>query len=218
MDYLINNIDRVLELSWEHLQIAGMAVGLSILVGVPLGIFVTRIRWLQPYVIGMASIFYLIPTLALFAVLIPITGLGPEPAIIGIILYAQLAIIRNTVVGIDNVSMSLKEAAIGMGMTSRQLLWQLELPLALPAIMAGIRVSTVMSIGVASIAAYLGVGGLGTLIFRGMQSMYTEMVIAGALPVSVMAICAERLIAIIENYLSKDRKPVSASEEKAMTS
>lgn len=213
MNYLLNNLDTVWVHTVEHVQITAIAVGLAILIGVPLGILITRVPRLEPYVLGAASIFYLIPSLALFAVLIPITGLGSQPAIIGIILYAQLVLIRNTAVGINNTDTALIEAGKGMGMTRRQILWQLQIPLALPAIMAGIRVATVMSIGVASIAAYLGVGGLGVLIFRGMQSLHTEMVVAGALPVSLMAIVVERIIVLLELRLQRDRTYVSAASE-----
>ena len=218
MRYLVEHFDTVWMHTLEHIEITAVAVGLAIAIGVPLGIAVTRVPRLEGDVLGAASLFYLIPSLALFAVLIPVTGLGTAPAIIGIVLYAQLVLIRNTAVGINNTDAALIEAGKGMGMTGRQILWHVQVPLALPAIMAGIRVATVMSIGVASIAAYLGVGGLGTLIYRGMQSLYTDMVIAGALPVSLLAIVAERLLVLVERRLGRDRSYVapSAGGAKAM--
>src|SRR5690606_9132358 len=138
------------------------------------------------------------------AVLVPFTGLGPRPAIIGLVLYAQLAIVRNTATGILGVRPSLLQAAEGMGMTKWQRLFMLELPLALPTITAGVRVATVMSIGVATIAAYVGAGGLGTLIFQGMRMLYPEMVIAGALPASVLAIVVDLVFVALERLLSRN--------------
>lgn len=204
MSYLVDHWQEVLQLLGEHVRITAIAMTISIAIGVPLGILISRVKALGPIVLGAAGIFYLIPSLALFAVLVPFTGLGPRPAIIGLVLYAQLAIVRNTATGILGVSPTLLQAAEGMGMTRVQRLFMLELPLALPVITAGVRVATVMSIGVATIAAYVGAGGLGTLIFQGMRMLYPEMVIAGALPASILAILVDLAFVTLERLLSRN--------------
>ena len=158
MTYLVENWPEVINLAAEHLRITAFAMAIAVAIGVPLGILIARIRPLGPVVLAVASIFYLIPSLALFAVLVPVTGLGPQPAVMGLVLYSQLAIVRNTATGLLTVPPSLRETAEGMGMTGLQRLFLVELPLALPMIIAGIRVAAVMSIGAATIAAYVGAG------------------------------------------------------------
>jgi osmoprotectant transport system permease protein len=201
MSYILSHADQVLVLTMEHLQVTVVAVLLAVAIGVPLGILVTRLRWLHPPVLGAAGVLYTIPSLALFAFFIPFLGLGVKPTIIALVLYSQLAIIRNTAVGINTVDRAIVEAAQGMGMTNRQILRMVQLPLALPIVMAGVRTVTVMSIGVATIAAYIGAGGLGVLIFRGIASLYPEQIIAGAVPVALLAILADHLLARLETAL-----------------
>lgn len=203
MSYLLENWQEVLGLAGDHLRITALAMVIAVSVGVPLGILIARIRPLSHLVLGVAGIFYLIPSLALFAVLVPVTGLGPEPAIIGLVLYSQLAIVRNTATGLLTIPPAVREAAEGMGMTGLQRLFLVELPLALPLIVAGIRVATVMSIGAATIAAYVGAGGLGTLIFQGMRMLWPEMVLAGAIPASVMAILVDFGFVAVERIASR---------------
>lgn len=203
MSYLIEHWPEVVQLVGEHLRITAIAMAIAIAIGVPVGILIARLPRLSPIVLGAAGIFYLIPSLALFAVIVPITGLGPEPAIIGLVLYSQLAIVRNTATGLLNISPALREASLGMGMTGMQRLFMVELPLALPMIIAGIRVATVMAVGAATIAAYVGAGGLGTLIFQGMRMLYPEMVLAGAVPASVMAIVIDLAFVGLERLLSR---------------
>ncbi|MBO2521704.1 MAG: ABC transporter permease [Clostridia bacterium] len=198
MSYLLDNWNQVAALAGQHLVIVLVAMGLSTAFGVPLGILAARIKSLGPWILGTFGIFYLIPSLALFAILVPFTGLGLEPAIIGLVLYSQLPIVRNTATGLLNVDPALIEAARGMGMTRAQRLFMVELPVALPAIVAGLRVAAVMSVGVATIAAYVGAGGLGNLILRGMQLLYPEMVVAGALPAAVMAVAVDLAFVALE--------------------
>lgn len=206
MSYMVENWPEVMALAAEHLRITGYAMAIAIAIGVPLGVLIARIRPLTPVVLAAASIFYLIPSLALFAVLVPITGLGPKPAIIGLVLYSQLAIVRNTATGIWTIPQSVREAAEGMGMTGAQRLFLVELPLALPLIIAGIRVAAVMSIGAATIAAYVGAGGLGTLIFQGMRMLWPEMVLAGAIPASVMALLVDFGFVVLERVVSRHQR------------
>ncbi|MCL4371331.1 MAG: ABC transporter permease [Chloroflexi bacterium] len=201
MGYILSHADQVLVLTMEHLQVTAVAVILAVVVGVPLGILVTRLRWLYPLVLGTAGVLYTIPSLALFAFLIPFLGLGVKPTILALILYSQLSIVRNTAVGINTVDRAIVEAARGMGMTNGQILRMVQLPLALPIVMAGVRTITVMDIGVATIAAYIGAGGLGVLIFRGIASLYPEQIIAGAAPVALLAVLADYLLARMESAL-----------------
>lgn len=214
MSYLLEHWPEVLGLAVDHIRISAVAMGIAVAIGVPLGMLIARVRVLGPVVLGAAAIFYLIPSLALFAVLVPYTGLGPRPAIIGLVLYAQLAIVRNTATGLLGIDPALLQAAEGMGMTASQRLFLLELPLALPAIIAGIRIATVMSIGAATIAAYVGAGGLGTLIFQGMRMLYPEMVVAGALPASVLAIVVDLALVQVERLLAR-RLPSSDKAQPA---
>jgi len=201
MNYLMQYPDRVLNLTLEHMGISIVAVLISVLIGVPIGILLTRWKSLQAPVINIAGVLYTIPSLALFAFMIPIFGLGMKPTIIALILYSQLAIILNTVSGIETIDPSIIEAATGMGMTGRERLFLIELPLGLPVIMAGVRMITVMSIGIATIASYIGAGGLGDLIFLGMFTVDTDKIIAGALPLCVMAILADFLLVKLQHRL-----------------
>jgi osmoprotectant transport system permease protein len=201
LSYFINNLRLILKLTLEHIEVAMMAVIISTLIGVAIGILITRIKKLATSVIGVAGVIYTIPSLALFGMLIPFIGIGVKPAVIALILYGQLALIRNTYVGITQIDRAVIEAGKGMGMSSRQFLRMVELPLALPVIMAGIRTAAVMSIGTATIAAYIGAGGLGWLIFRGIASVYTEQIIAGAVPVILLAIGTDYFFVLLERFL-----------------
>ncbi len=153
MNYILQYPDRVLSLTMEHLGISIVAVLAAVMIGVPIGILLTRWKFLQTPVIKLAGVLYTIPSLALFAFMIPVFGLGMKPTIIALILYSQLAIILNTISGIETIPPSIIEAANGMGMTGRERLFLIELPLGLPVIMAGIRMITVMAIGIATIAS-----------------------------------------------------------------
>jgi osmoprotectant transport system permease protein len=193
--YLVDRPDRLLQLALEHVQIVGIAVLVAVLVGIPLGVLVTRLRWLEGAVINTAGVLYTVPSLALFAVLIPFTGLGARPAIIALTLYSLLAIIRNTIAGIDSVDPATLDAARGMGMTGTQRLLLVELPLGLPVILAGVRVAIVSAIGIATVAAYVGAGGLGLLIFDGIRTLDGDRILAGAVSISALALLADGLLA-----------------------
>jgi osmoprotectant transport system permease protein len=202
LSYFISNLRLIFKLTLEHIEVAMMAVVISTIIGVAIGILITRIKKLVTPVIGIAGVIYTIPSLALFGMLIPFIGIGVKPAVIALILYGQLALIRNTYVGITQIDRAVIEAGKGMGMSSRQFLRMVELPLALPVIMAGIRTAAVMNIGTATIAAYIGAGGLGWLIFRGIASVYTEQIIAGAIPVILLAIGTDYFFVLLERFLT----------------
>jgi osmoprotectant transport system permease protein len=202
LSYFLSNLRLIFKLTVEHIEVAMMAVIISTLIGVAIGIVITRIKKLVTPVIGIAGVIYTIPSLALFGMLIPFIGIGVKPAVIALILYGQLALIRNTYVGITQIDRAVVEAGKGMGMSSWQFLRMVELPLALPVIMAGIRTAAVMNIGTATIAAYIGAGGLGWLIFRGIASVYTEQIIAGAVPVILLAIGTDYFFILLERFLT----------------
>lgn len=194
--YMWNNLDRILELTMEHVSIVGVAVGLAVLTGVPIGIAITQNRRVADNVLYVASMIMTIPSIALFGLMIPLLspfghGIGYVPAVIAVLLYSQLPIIRNTYTAINNVDPALREAARGMGMTTWQRLQRVEIPLSLPVIMAGVRTAVVLNIGITAIAAYIGAGGLGELISRGISQTDARQLVAGAVGVSVLAIIAD---------------------------
>jgi osmoprotectant transport system permease protein len=178
----------------EHLFLVGIAIALATLLGIPLGILITRrLAWRQP-VLAIANILQTIPSLALFGILIPVPvigGIGPVPAIVALTLYSFLPIIRNTYTGITGIDPAIREAGRGMGMTDWQLLTQVEIPLAIPVILSGVRVATVIAIGIATIAAAIGAGGLGVFIFRGIAVVNNQLLLAGAVPAAAIALMAD---------------------------
>ena len=208
MRYIFENPERVLELTQQHLRLVAISVLVALLIGVPIGILITRARWLEGPVIGATGVLYTVPSLALFAILMPYTGLGPTTVIVALVLYSLLAIVRNTVAGIDDVSPATLDAARGMGMTGTQRLVMVELPLALPVILVGVRVATVAAIGIATVGALLGAGGLGRLIFDGIRSIGTprgvDRVVAGALVASALALAADWGLGWLGNALRRD--------------
>lgn len=191
----------------EHVILVGIAVGIAVLVGVPTGIAITQNERAAKLVLYVASIVMTIPSIALFGFMIPILskighGIGYLPAVIAVMLYSLLPIIRNTYTAIHNVDPALREAARGMGMTAMQRLRQVELPLAVPVIMAGVRTAVVMNIGIMAIAAYIGAGGLGTFISRGISQTDSRQLITGALAVSTLAIFADYFLALLQRWLT----------------
>ncbi|QUH27186.1 ABC transporter permease [Serpentinicella alkaliphila] len=198
----MNRKDQVLNLTLEHLQITGTAVILAILVGVPLGILITRYKRLANPILGIANVFQTLPSLALFGLIIPIMGIGRVPAIFVLFLYALLPIIKNTYTGINNVDPAIIEAGKGMGMTNSQILRMVKLPLALSVIMAGIRIATVINIGTTTIAALIGAGGLGDLIFRGISMDNAYLILSGAIPAALLALLVDWVLGIVERLLT----------------
>ncbi|WP_246944928.1 ABC transporter permease [Bacillus pinisoli] len=172
----------------EHIFLAGIAMIIAIAIAVPLGIVLTRNKKIAEPIIGVTAIIQTVPSLALLGFMLPIFGIGKVPAVIALTLYALLPILRNTYTGILGVDPALVDAGKGMGMTSRQILFMVELPLTLPILMAGIRTATVLTIGVAALATFIGAGGLGDLITRGLNVMDKNLILAGAIPAAILAI------------------------------
>ena len=202
---MLQNRTEVLELTLEHLWLVGISTLLAVLIGIPLGILITRWPALNKPVLGGANIIQTIPSLALFGFLLPAPWIGARAdrlAILALALYALLPLIRNTYVGIQSVDPAVVEAGRGMGLTDRQLLFQVELPLSLGVIIAGVRVATVISVGLATIAAAIGAGGLGEYIFRGLAMVNNQVILAGAIPAAAMALLADVSLGWLEKRLS----------------
>lgn len=194
----------------EHLFLSLVSILIATAIAVPLGIYISRKRSLAEPIIGVTSIFQTVPSLALFGFLLPLFGIGNTTAIIALTIYALLPILRNTYIGITGVNASVIEAGRGMGMTKNQILRMIELPLALPIIMGGLRTATVLTIGVATLAAFIGAGGLGDLIYRGLSTARNELVLAGAIPAALLALLCDWILKRIEIATDpKSKKKVS---------
>src|SRR5215470_4835314 len=196
---------EILAATLDHVALVVIAMVIAILIAVPLGMFIVQRPALRAISIGIANVFQTIPSLALFGFLIPIPligGIGKRTAIVALVLYALLPILRNTLVGILGVDAAVRESAIAMGMTDRQLLLEVELPLAARTILAGLRVATVTTIGTATIAAAIGGGGLGVFIFRGIASVDTTQILAGAIPAALLALLSDGGLGWIERRFS----------------
>lgn len=213
--FLQANWADVLKHLSEHLSLVFTAIIVAVAIGIPTGILLTRKKSLQAPILGIANVMQTIPSLALFGFLIPlkyIGGIGPRTAIIALVLYSLLPIIRNTVTGILGVDRDVREAAVAMGMTGRQVLWQVELPLAMSVIITGVRVAMVIAIGVATIAAAVGAGGLGVFIFRGIRQFDNKLLLAGAVPAALLALTADLVLGIVERQLSVAGRKVSRAK------
>ncbi len=213
LEFLQQNWSEILALTREHIFLVFISTVFAVLIGVPLGVLLTRKKSLQTPVLGFANIMQTVPSLALFGLLVPVSfiGIGATAAIIALSLYALLPIIRNTVTGISSVDKKIKEAAIAMGMTDWQILKMVELPLAAPVILTGIRVAVVISVGVATIAAAVGAGGLGTYIFRGLRQNDNNLLLAGAIFSAVLALLADFALGQIAKLFEAKR-----AEDKAL--
>jgi osmoprotectant transport system permease protein len=197
---------EIATLTGEHLWLVGVSLLLAIGIGVPLGILLTRRPGWKGVVLGSNSVIQTIPGLALFGLLLPVPWLGARAdrlAVTALTLYALLPIVQNTYVGISGVALPVREAALAMGLTNQQLLWQVELPLAANVIVAGIRVATVFVIGLATIAAAIGAGGLGEFIFRGLAMVNNNVILAGAIPAALMALIADGMLALLQRKLAR---------------
>lgn len=208
-EFLSRYAGEILRLTQQHIALVGIATSLAVLIGVPLGIVIRRHPFWSKLVLGLANVIQTVPSLALFGFLIPlplIGGIGQRTAIVALVLYALLPIIRNTYTGLAGVDRAVREAGRGMGMTDRQLLFQVELPLALHVILAGVRLATVISVGVATIAAFIGAGGLGDLIFRGISTVNNQLILAGAIPAALLALLVDMVLGWIEHHLKPGRR------------
>ncbi|MGH7234760.1 MAG: ABC transporter permease [Nitrospiraceae bacterium] len=208
IEFFISHRNEVLQLTSEHLVLVGLSTSGAVLIGIPLGVGLARNpRWRSP-VLGFVNVIQTIPSLALFAILIPlpvIGGIGASTALIALVLYSLLPVVSNTVAGLIGIDPAVREAAVAMGMTDRQLLWKVELPLALGVILTGVRVATVIGVGLATIAAAIGAGGLGMFIFRGLAMLDSRLILAGAIPAAAMALAADLILGRIERHFGARR-------------
>ncbi len=217
LEFLKSNWSDILAHIAQHVWLVAISIAIAILIALPVGILITRKKRLRGPVLGIANVMQTIPSLALFGFLIPlpfIGGIGPRTAIVALVFYALLPIIRNTVTGILGVDANVREAAVAMGMTDRQVLFKVELPLAMSVILTGVRVAVVITIGVAIIAATVGAGGLGEYIFAGLRNNKSELLLAGAVPSAVMALIADFGFSVIEKRFEPDAKRIATSRQR----
>jgi len=199
---MIDRSDLIIDAFLQHIFLSFVALAVGVLISLPLGMYVARYRQYAEVVIGVTAVFQTIPSLALFGFLVPLIGIGSKTALVALIIYALLPILRNTFAGLTGVDQSIIEAGRGMGMTPNQILMKIELPMALPFIMAGIRTATVLTVGIATLATFVGAGGLGDVIYRGLQSYNNSLVLAGALPVAILAILFDVILKGIEKKVT----------------
>ncbi len=207
--FLLERRGEVLSLTAEHVALVTVSTLIAAAAGVPLGVLAARRAAVARPLLGLAGVLQTIPSLALFGLLIPLPllgGIGARSAVTALVIYALLPIVQGTYTGLTQVPRAVVEAATGMGMTPRQLLWWVELPLAVPVVMAGVRVATVVSVGVATIAAAIGAGGLGTFIFRGVAMVDNRLILAGALPAAALAVAADLLLGALARALASGRR------------
>jgi osmoprotectant transport system permease protein len=201
-------LDRAPELgrkTIEHLQLTGLSTCAATFVGVPLGVWIARDARLRGFVLGAAGVVQTIPSLAMLAFLLPFLGIGVRPAIVALTLYALLPIVRNTHLGLSGIDASVLEAADGLGFSARQKLWIVELPLALPVIVGGVRTSAVIGVGIATLSAFIGAGGLGDFINRGLALNNTRLILLGAIPAAVLALAIDFAIGGVERLFRRRR-------------
>lgn len=201
-DYMSRNTDQVLRLTLEHIQLTAIAVGLAVLIGVPLGIMISYFRKASKTVVGGANVVQAIPSMALLGLAIPLLGIGSLPAVVIVILYSLLPIIKNTYTGITSIDKATLEAAKAIGLTRSQVLMKVQIPLALPVIMAGVRISAVTAVGLMTMAAFIGAGGLGFLIFSGISTTNNAQILAGAIPAALLALLVDNIFGTVEKLVT----------------
>ncbi|MFR7592168.1 MAG: glycine betaine ABC transporter substrate-binding protein [Longibaculum sp.] len=202
VDYFIQNFSTILGLFMEHIQLTILAIMISIVVGVPLGILITYFKPSKKPVMAIANIIQAIPSMALLGFMIPLLGIGTKPAIVMVILYSLLPIIKNTVAGLDSINSETLEAAKGIGLTRLQVLYKVQIPLAAPVIMAGVRISAVSSVGLMTLAAFIGAGGLGYLVYAGIRTTNTDQILSGAIPACLLALLIDYIFSILERIVT----------------
>lgn len=202
LGYISNNSGKIISLFVQHIELTLVAVALSVIIGVPLGILIARVKCTSKPVLMIANLIQAIPSLAILGFLIPILGIGGAPAILMVILYSLLPIVKNTYTGLTNINPDVLEAAKGIGMTKGQVLTKIQIPLALPVMMAGIRISAVTAVGLMTIAAFIGAGGLGELVYTGIQTVNNNMILAGAVPACILAIIMDFIGGKVEKIVS----------------
>lgn len=201
---LVDRKEFFINLITEHMVLSGIPIVIITIIGIPVGIYMTRNRKFEKIILSLINFIYTIPSIAMFGILIPILGIGKKNAILALTIYGLLPVIRNTFVGISEVDKEIKDAAIAMGSTDRQLLANIEFPLALPVIVAGFRTMVVMTIALAGIASFIGAGGLGVAIWRGITTYFMEMTFVGSILVASIAVIADYLIGLIEKRVTKN--------------
>lgn len=205
MRWTSRNLDTIGAATLAHLELVLAAMAVALLLGVPLGLLVARTRRLRTAVLGTASILYSLPTLALFALLVPVLGLGFWPAMIALVTYALPILLRGLVAGLAAVPPAVLDAATGMGLTPRQKLWRVEIPLAMPALVGGLRIAGVTLVSAATVGALIGAGGLGTLILTGLDQGHTEKIMVGAGLVALLALALDQILAAVQRRLPASR-------------
>ena len=203
VEFLIQRAPDLWQKTLEHLVLTGAATGIAVVIGLPLGVWILRRPPVRGLILGGAGVVQTVPSLALLAFLLPILGIGVTPAIVALTLYALLPIVRNTFTGLDGISPDIIEAAMGMGFTRRQRLWMVEMPLALPVIVAGIRTAAVIGVGIATLSAFIGAGGLGDFIVRGLALNNSSLILLGAVPAAILALIIDYGIGLFERTLRR---------------
>ncbi|MGF1518129.1 MAG: ABC transporter permease [Nodosilinea sp.] len=206
MSYLISNPGDVFTLLLQHLRMTGIALGVAIAISVPLALLVTRLRWLAVPVLGSLGVLYTIPSLALIIFLVPLFGLNATSVIVAMVLYTQVILVRNLTVGLAGINPAVLEAARGMGMSVAQRWWRVQVPLVLPVFLAGVRIAAIVAIAIATIGAKFNAGGLGKLLFDGIQTNRYDKIVAGSVAVAVLALVINGLLLALER---RYRNPVS---------
>ena len=201
IQYIIENQSQILSLLIEHIKLTVISVGMAILIGVPLGILISYVSKISKPILSLANVIQAIPSMALLGFMIPFLGIGTLPAIVAVILYSLLPIIKNTYTGIENITPQTLEAAKGIGLTPFQILTKVQIPLALPVIMAGVRIASVTAVGLMTMAAFIGAGGLGYLVFSGIRTLNNNQILAGAIPACLLALFVDFLIGIVESLV-----------------
>lgn len=210
LNYLTENSSQIISLLLEHIELTLLSVVLSILIGIPVGILISYVKKLGKPILGLTNVIQAIPSMALLGFMIPILGIGMVPAIVMVILYSLLPIIKNTYTGIKNINEQTLEAATGIGLTKWQILTKVQIPLAFPVIMAGIRISAVSAVGLMTLAAFVGAGGLGYLVYAGIRTVNNSQILAGAIPACLLALLIDYVMSIIENLsIKQNRKNIS---------
>lgn len=202
INYVISDYPHILELLIDHLKLTALSVGLALIIGVPLGIFISFAAKVSKPVLSAANVIQAIPSMALLGFMIPLLGIGTAPAVVAVVLYSLLPIIKNTYTGIDNINPQTLEAAKGIGLTPLQVLTRVQIPLALPVIMAGVRIASVTAVGLMTMAAFIGAGGLGDLVFSGIRTVNNNQILAGAIPACLLALLVDFLLGLVEKLVT----------------
>lgn len=197
-NFILLQKDKIIELLIQHMSLTVTSILIAIIVGVPLGIIISRISSLRKFVLGFVNLVQAVPSMALLGLLVPILGIGSKPAIFMVVVYSLLPIVKNTYIGITSIDPVVLESAKGIGLTRNQTLFKIQFPLALPIIMGGVRISAVTAVGLMTLAAFIGAGGLGYLVFSGVQTVNNNMILAGAIPSCIIALLVDYLFSKIE--------------------